>query len=385
MQESVDIMLNVRKANVVLADARSQGRQLRVHELPISAMTRPGTPVIAIKYSSLSDGTTKRFQLKFVSMDDFRIAHRILSVSGIQISESAGVPKPVSRASSSHTVPAFNSSIPPSSPPKVDFWNTPHEAKRPASSAVSAPRLAAVNERPSPRPFTAPTSDPVGPSFLPPRRELPFSRPPSSSAQSLPSPAVSSNASSALNQFPDDNNQNRRNIPHSSSADLPPLLPPRLAALAGQEQVSSSSASLGHGRPSLDTPTQLLHDLQSSDLHSLEQHHPSSSSEPHQTNMGQSWGGRSRTNQSSILGSGIFRDRADSQVATPAGNVVSSGNNPALAYAGDAALAAYASQSARDREHQLDSIFANCIHDDNFIVLCQDVASHWQRFYLGSI
>ncbi|KAK8157735.1 hypothetical protein IWX90DRAFT_421503 [Phyllosticta citrichinensis] len=346
-------------------------------------MIRPGTPIVAIKYS-LPDGMARRFQLRFSSEDDFRIAYDVIHRAGIQISESPALPKPASRASSSHSVPNFSSSLPPSSPPKVDVWHARQEIRRPTSSALSVSQLPTIVERPPLRPSTAPTADLGRPGQMPPRRELPFSRPPSSSAQSLPGSRTASKRKTTPNQTPiDDTDKHRRTSALASSANLPPLVPPRLGHPSHGDTTSSATTALGVGGPDLESPRQVEQSLQGmSDPYSLQQHRPRSSStaiawQGRPTNVNAASSDQIESEHTVLFDSGsVLPQSTDGQPAASPGSMAS---------AWGANLTAYSRQSVQDRENQLDDIFAHCIHDDNFLLLCQDVASRWHRLYLGSI
>ncbi|KAK7517884.1 uncharacterized protein IWZ02DRAFT_447351 [Phyllosticta citriasiana] len=391
--ETVDVVRNVQQADAMLADARNRSHHLRIHELPISAMIRRGTPIVAIKYS-LPDGMTRRFQLRFPSEGDFRIAHDILYRAGIQISESPALSKPVCRASSSHSVPNFASSLPPSSPPKVDVWHARQEPRRPASSALSGSQIPTLLERPSFRPSTAPTTDLGRPGYMPPRRELPFPRPSSSSTQSLPGSRSSSKAKTAPTN---DTDKQRRNGSLTSSADLPPLMPPRLARPPDRDIASSGTTAFGIGASELESPHQVEQRFQGmNDLNAPQQHRPPSAlaatfwKRP-STSAYATSSDRIESDQSAYFDSGALVPQSANDHMSPRMCETSGGDGTltkstrAMATSWDADIAGYSSQSVQDREHQLDDLFAHCIHDDDFLLLCQDVASRWHRFYLGSI
>ncbi|KAF4541285.1 uncharacterized protein LTHEOB_8681 [Lasiodiplodia theobromae] len=364
--DSVDVHQKVQQTKTQLAAMEMHGAALRNDDLPISAMSRPNQPALGIMYRK-SSRRIRRMQLTFNSASDAKIAYDLIVRSGVKMftkyrPSSATLDFPPSQSAT------MGASDYPSSPPgmrRLVLQNSSHD-------------------REDVRPSTAPATE-LGSGLmdmLPPRRELPFSRPDSRDSGNFGSSGSGLMGSQISNSRPSSSNR-------PSTANLPPLKPPTYA---------SRSTTAKH-KTQLTTEMPSIFASQSSSSHYFSANPAPSSDTIGWESSKTLRPGSSASKQSliDIVGSNELshshRQPFSSSKETAAHETgqLSRGYDEDLtdlvrnATQSDASkrLQSYAAQPWNAREDLLSEFFVSCIEDDAFITLCQDVNANWRRIGLG--
>ncbi|EKG11818.1 hypothetical protein MPH_11314 [Macrophomina phaseolina MS6] len=407
--DSFDAHKQVQETEETIRAMTSSGITVSNDKLPVSAMIREGQPALAIKHARSSKGA-RRIQVKFPSTDDLTIARDIMRRAGIRVFNNSASSRPSTaqtdiRPLSEHNAGTQSIIIAPQS--GFEFLHraasatlrgseNPSSSPRLRRSAFKPPmhdapnRLQISQDYPQERIFTETSTDDrpsTAPNFgsdeplsamMPPRRELPFNRPylRDSSKRFIPDDGFA--GSSTVTMTPSSSTQ------RPSTADLPPLKQPTYATRsttviekkpkAANVPLTQDSellrdqyipAFLGASealrdeslrpRPSLlKRPSSALKDLE--DINKKQRSDPSAKAKPSTDSLRA--GGKENYNLTDLI----------SQAAHS--------SDPRI-------LPSYAAQPQEVRDNMLSEFFVNCVEDDDFITLCQDVAANWRRIGLG--
>ncbi|KAK0654210.1 hypothetical protein DIS24_g5432 [Lasiodiplodia hormozganensis] len=278
----------------------------------------------------------------------------------------------------------------PSSPPgmrRLVLQNSVREHASSEHSILGQPNRQPFfqsHDREDVRPSTAPATE-LGSGLmdmLPPRRELPFSRPDSRDSGNFGSSGSGLMGSQISNSRPSSSNR-------PSTANLPPLKPPTYA---------SRSATTKH-KTQLTTEMPSIFASQSSSSHYFGAN-PGSSSDTigwESSKTLRPGPSASKQSLSDVVGSNELSHphkqpfSSSKETAAHETEQLNRGYDEDLttlvrnANQSDASkrLQSYAAQPSNAREDLLSEFFVSCIEDDAFITLCQDVNANWRRIGLG--
>ncbi|KAF2139376.1 uncharacterized protein K452DRAFT_360606 [Aplosporella prunicola CBS 121167] len=442
--EHVSIHDLINSSKEFIATAKRSGIEVRAEQLPISLLVR--CPLLAIRYNR-PDGQIRRLQLKFCSDTDFQTAHTLFSDLGCYITDKPSQGPTVAGSNSRPNSSYYVTPQPSSSPPRVHtshplvsesrlsteqflaqpffrptslpqqgiftdafesnhfhqersmdrqtdgltrfpatgplFFNTSSHPQRPSTESLTmqaqpvSRQLDTISEIENTRPSTAPVNREYDLlSMIPPRRELPFLRPasaPKSSVTQKHTQGANRPSSSTTELQKSRSNSLRRAALQNtgSTANLAPLPPPNFATESSASSGKQLNALKNGRRQKTGKPVPSLHTSNSSSSPYFSMPDIQSNSEtPGSTSPGH-----------------ISTDHADRSTLSSAGkdvvdrvsSMIMGGRNSREH--GD--IRTYATLPDDNRINILDEFFAECIADDDFLTLCEDVNSCWRRIGLG--
>lgn len=349
-------------------------------------------------------------QFKFHSQDDLTTAQDLVERAGVRIYTSWGnvgpatmerANRPLSRQDTdfrpssaiSNNTPGVLSSLTSATFPGSEYPSSPPHPRQTALRNSMRDDLSQfqtrddyqqssfpAGSRAEQRPSTAPnfTSDRPLSAMMPPRRELPFTRPYYRDSDKTFVPGDGFIGSPAVNKQASSSDQ------RPSTADLAPLKTPTYATrsttrMEKKKQVANSSLTHNDAPPTSEyfpalrglSPSTLRDETSRPVLSPLKR--PLSDTDSNENSRSTR---RPFSNgRASSSTHKTHTDDSENYIVEQVRNATHSD--------GSRTLRSYAAQTQEMRDSLLNELFIECIEDDGFIALCQDVAANWRRIGLG--